>query len=1317
MPESGFAQPTLLPPASSQAPADTDSPDLLSARNELAEARQQLAQVQAQLLEFQEQNAQIRARQAQILETLNNDQGPRDIQVDAGLGIQVAPTEPQSTSTTPQETPSTDVSALDQPQTSTETSPNVPIQADGRAPEIDVSHLAAEDSAEEPQQAEELVPATDAPGDLPPPSSPPVDAAAEPPEWVDIEEDTSTPDQEELKEIEASNDISARDVKYHEESFYADAPDDPEQQPLQKMLLTWVIKGVRGTREKPNRARIMNSPPVLVGGFYWYLKFFPRGNNSSALSAYVKCSRKEPKPDDEVPENTFSVVYGAPDADLGELKPAIDVSIPATPFPLEQKTKTKGDESSADDTPKKTPDGEIVQHGDSANASADTEESAAAVEDEEEDAEDWRVSAQIGIIIYNPEEPRTKFDMAACHQFNKHNDDWGWTNFHGPWSEIHKRRHGQRQALLRNDTIALDAYIRIFNDPSQALWWHSCGAEEQWNSMSLTGYPAMGTKYYHSPAVAGITSWLLLAPFRKIFQSLETDGYRKDSHMRPQSLCSQLQMVLYLMRKQKEDERFVSLEAIVDILDKLDESGTDVFTFWEGFRRSLELELGPNRSAIEQIADIFDGRPAPGVDPIRTPPLRIPVEDIPSIQSGIERALAEVPAPQHFPKFLTIELERQKFDTAVREWKLLYDRVRLSEELDLSRWSAEPETSGYTLYGFDVHADERTSGKFYSILRPNGPGSKWLAFEDGNSNQVISYTKHRIQEFEGLEGDALKENKGTRQTAYLAMYIRTDLLKEFLPGALEPYELSPWLRNCPQVRDYVSSKDVLPYKEETRSEVKLEIYASKRAKDRRGLIDVQDLKDIQASSSANPPQHLTVPAETTYQELRQKLAKWNDIENVEKIKLWTMQPPSPGAPLNESFRRVSRLRKTVWDRNCATRYLCIWMHILSTDEDVKTFGDPELAPDHGIFDRPVKEGHSLELPVHEIPESAAEAAAPQETTSNEEAEGVESTDPNDAPPHNTIPAVVATENAELSTNSATQIPVAVEVQALTPSNTEDPTSVGHTQEASTSVLMVSDEDTAAAASAPVPVSAEEPAEDHNEPQTQSSSAPPPIPADDVPSQATAEVPSTATVSADDEMLIAALIAQDLEQSDAFADAIADEIAEESTEADAVAPNVSTNSPDTLVETAVHAAGEPTNAPATDLPLAEQPGVENREAVEAAPPPPAAETTNEDAQSDSSDEDEIATIRPIPFYYGFIQIFDAQAQEFVMHGDFLAAAKDDVKEFVRKHLGYASDKSFNVWRRGDAYRLTSVPASSTFGDVMDCTDGFVLVVGEVLSDSA
>ncbi|EEP79894.1 predicted protein, partial [Uncinocarpus reesii 1704] len=166
----------------------------------------------------------------------------------------------------------------------------------------------------------------------------------EPADWADIVEDTSMPDENELKEIEnADADYSAYEYDYWESTFYRD-PDDPEYRASEKARLTWKIKGVRGTKEKPNRATIMRSPAAYVGGHYWTIKFFPRGNSVSSLSIYVECSAIPPEPDKDTCETEFKVLRGPPDADLSKLTPVQELSLPAGPRAKETKSTPPPDE-------------------------------------------------------------------------------------------------------------------------------------------------------------------------------------------------------------------------------------------------------------------------------------------------------------------------------------------------------------------------------------------------------------------------------------------------------------------------------------------------------------------------------------------------------------------------------------------------------------------------------------------------------------------------------------------------------------------------------------------------------------------------------------------------------------------------------------------------------------------------------------------------------------------------------------------------------------------------------------------------------------
>ncbi|KAI1607898.1 ubiquitin thiolesterase [Exophiala viscosa] len=756
-----------------------------------------------------------------------------------------------------------------------------------------------------------------------------------PPEWTTWEDDLSTPTEDEMAEIRLresrGQELNALDVPSVEKRIYQDV-DDPEQRPVKKLRLSWVIKGVRGIREKPNNARVMMSPAAQVDGSYWQIKFYPRGNKSVSLSAYIKCSRHPPKSDIEYPDGSFSFLQGPPDADLRH-----DVAPSHTVYTQSTASESKNDTSSSSDSASDSSKQDSIDgEGSTDSSQADKEEPLDIKSAEgEEEAEDWRVPAQLGMVMYNPEEPRTCHVMSSEHQFAQSNDDWGWTNFVGPWSEVQTRGHLQRAPLLRNDTIAIDAYIRIFDDPTQALWWHSSDAENHWDSKSLTGYFPMGTPpLYHSPAVAGMTAWLLLAPFRKILQEVDTG----DGRQNPKPFISQLQMILNLMRHlKKERETYVDVYPAIQTLKELGEVYTDVKTFWEVFRRTIDLELkGTHFSkSLPAMFDTPDG-------PMSLPSLPVG-EGVNDIQQGLAQVLHDKSFSGQLPDFLPLSLARERFDTKSREWKLLHNRVSLNETLDMSDFSLSNDHAKYTLYGFMVHVGERNSGKFYTVLRPGGPGTKWLAFEDGDGNKVFSYTKKRIRSFEGLEGQALKDFSSTRETAYMVMYIKTSRLGEYLTGKLEPYN-SVHPHSEFHGSGGASAPESLPAESLPAEslpadprQVTVELYSDECTIGREGLLDVFDLKR-HAQEQRMCYYTMSVPEGSTYRDLRQRLAEELEIDDENQLRLFTLSSTGLEHHLRTCLRRPI-------DLNVSLRYnarfdepRCLWFAVLKNESDVELFG-------------------------------------------------------------------------------------------------------------------------------------------------------------------------------------------------------------------------------------------------------------------------------------------------------------------------------------------------------------------------------------------
>ncbi|OAL22805.1 hypothetical protein AYO22_06713 [Fonsecaea multimorphosa] len=772
------------------------------------------------------------------------------------------------------------------------------------------------------------VPSQDSSSTPPPPPEPRNNI----PEWTMYEEDWSKPTEEEMEELRLretrGTELSAVDVPSVEKRIYSDV-DLPDVRPVKKLRLSWVIEGVRGTKDRPNHARVMVSPPAVVDGNYWQIKFYPRGHTSSSYSAYIKCSRRPPKPDSKPSESTFSFFEGPPDADFG------NGAVPVMTLKTERRAKKDDRSSTASAAASAGHKQDSQPPSEGANPGVvglGHDESLDIQTPAEQGDENWRLSAQLGVVMYNPEEPRTCAYASTEGQFSKYVDDWGWSSVAGPWRDAHLRQHLQRAPLLQNDTIAIDAYIRIFDDPTKALWWRSSDAEPHWDSKSLAGYFPMGTPpLYHSPAVAGMTAWLLLAPFRKLLQQADAGGWRHNSQIRPRPFIAHLQMILFLMRaSRKERETYVDLYPAIQAMRDFGEEYTDVRTFWEAFRRTIELELDDDQESLRELKAIFDGPNGP----ISLPPL--PVENVLDIQQTLSCVLRDMDFKGCLPNFLPLMLARDKFDKTTREWKLLYDRVILNDEIDVSEFSTDAEGVKYTLYGFMVHAGVRNSGKFYTVLRPNGPNTMWLAFEDGDGNQVFSYNRKGIQAFEGLEGQALKDFNSTRTTAYLAMYIKTSCLADYLPGGLEAYQLPKWL--APYLDSSYQEAHGNFAEDSTEGdseEINVEIYSDQGIVGREGLLDMYNIK--QQSRHKGMFHLLSSPRNATYQDLRQRLAKTIGISDPLAIRLFRMGYSGIGHYATAQMLNVGMM-DIVGDGCVIGQPLCLWMSVLSKDE-LELFGD------------------------------------------------------------------------------------------------------------------------------------------------------------------------------------------------------------------------------------------------------------------------------------------------------------------------------------------------------------------------------------------
>ena len=118
---------------------------------------------------------------------------------------------------------------------------------------------------------------------------------------------------------------------------------------------------------------------------------------------------------------------------------------------------------------------------------------------------------------------------------------------------------------------------------------------------------------------------------------------------------------------------------------------------------------------------------------------------------------------------MQIELHRQRFDSGEREWKKLTHKVKLDETVQCNGFE-------YTLYGMIVHRGGLDYNDYYSVLRPEGPGTPWIKYSgDGGSRPLEFLTmKQAVDAHEGGDGTE------SAAVAYVVMYVRSDRVSKVL---------------------------------------------------------------------------------------------------------------------------------------------------------------------------------------------------------------------------------------------------------------------------------------------------------------------------------------------------------------------------------------------------------------------------------------------------------------------------------------------------------------------------------------------------------
>lgn len=745
----------------------------------------------------------------------------------------------------------------------------------------------------------------------------------------------------------------------HWEKYTYEPLDDPEYLAGETGRIHWTVQGVNGTAEKPNKERVMRSPSVLVGGHYWNIKYYPRGNpneGTEQLSIYIECSNlpyesdsSEDAPakdesrsrDEQQRPRSTQHSETSPRGSRGELPEAADLMA------------VEGNELQAP-----RDNGNLIHPSQPSSTEPNLDATAL-----------WEVAAQISCVIYNPAEPRVNVSQKSSHRYCNENPDWGWTRFHGPWDEIHKRQRLKRQALLRNDTLSFTAYIRVVHDDTGALWWHPPKEKTEWNSMARIGLKRLVHEASHSSAlIAALSSWLYLSPIRSLIDNTQIPDLFTQPRNRPRPMIEALQCLVH--------EAFDPVEATSSFKASLDEianiiswygedsynSKSDVVATWETLRRILSYEasnvtklaeaedlfsdiwtLKQTDTKLEKTLDVEKGKTqeATGAEPSSTQEI---VELAFQTRSqDISNTVSERRQPdEQYASILQVELHRQSYCVDTRRWKKLTHHIRIDETVTIRPSHLRTQTQ-YTLYGMIVHSGALEANDYYSVIRPGGPDTTWIKYAGGKDPKGVARltTKQACETHEGRG----QGTEGTAAVAYIVLYVRTDSLPKILRRIHQPQES---LTSRPLDRSGSAAVMAMDHGAKEKR-VSCLVYSSDAFKgySGRGILDPWD-SPISSDHCACPILEHEFEASQTLADVEQYLTEIRKAsDDTKRFRLWLLDTkPQSSVRGSPQFALTLRASKRLGELVASYGGCRFWLQAISTDEaeDMMRLEGPPVGP-------------------------------------------------------------------------------------------------------------------------------------------------------------------------------------------------------------------------------------------------------------------------------------------------------------------------------------------------------------------------------------
>lgn len=376
------------------------------------------------------------------------------------------------------------------------------------------------------------------------------------------------------------------------------------------------------------------------------------------------------------------------------------------------------------------------------------------------------VAAQVSVVMYNPQEPRTYEYKSDAHRFSKRSTDYGWRYFSHS-DDFYVRRHGQRQAMLRDDKLAFCAYIRVLDDPTGCMWEHDDSGSYE-DSILATGLrPFAG----QTPLFAAVIPLMHFAPFRKFLIGC-TDHT---------NMAFELRKILWKFYSRTQSSCYGR---------RNDMDRADAITWLRKISRLLRSERADPAEVIELVGDLESETTA-----VRS--TRLNTKDHNSIQRAAQAQAEQLQKPA----LLTLELQRQEFDRKDRKWKKLTNKVTVDDTLML-------HDTWYRLFAVATHCGDLESNKHNVYVKPLADGrlaGNWYAYEDCKvtamtRNQAVvahegvdeaAKDKRRDSPFSGFHDRSVDDDD---EIIYVVYYAREDHYNRDGPPKEEAWDVPEAIR-------------------------------------------------------------------------------------------------------------------------------------------------------------------------------------------------------------------------------------------------------------------------------------------------------------------------------------------------------------------------------------------------------------------------------------------------------------------------------------------------------------------------------------------